>query len=157
MIHLLLDLDSGILFNIFFTITAVLRDRARREIDVVADNSGTPGGREKLGKCAIASLISSQRCNKRVTIERRHINSSRFQRRALGKHRPVVCQIQALACGKGPEIARHACPPKCLRQIRESSDLRPTSHTPLQRHLQVIDSFANGIDFSSNSTYLADV
>ena len=59
--QVLLDLDCWIVFDIFLTIAAVVGDGARHEIDFVAHNTGVPGGCQELGKCAVSSLIGTQR------------------------------------------------------------------------------------------------
>src|SRR5271168_2510979 len=75
------DLDCWIVFDILFAVAAVVGNLARHKIDIVADNAGAPTGCQELGERTFPRLISPQRRDKSVPIERRHIDSAGGQRR----------------------------------------------------------------------------
>jgi len=100
-----LNLYSGIIFDVLFTIAAVVCDPACFEIDIVPDNTGTPRRRQELRERAVSGLIGSQRGNESFPVECRHVVRTGYQRRRKGHDRPIGSQINALACGQQLELA----------------------------------------------------
>jgi hypothetical protein len=80
----LFHLHGGILLDVLFIVGAIVGDCARCEIDVVADNTGTPRGLKEFWKRAIPSLIGSQCFDECLRVERRYIRGAGRQRRAHG-------------------------------------------------------------------------
>ena len=58
-IRALLDFHRRIAFDIFLAITAIVSGLAGHKIDFVAHNTGLPGGRQKLGECALPGLVDA--------------------------------------------------------------------------------------------------
>ena len=59
-IHLFLfHLDGRIAFEVLLAIAPIVGDRTRCEIYIVANNPGSPRGREKVGKRALSGLVGS--------------------------------------------------------------------------------------------------
>src|SRR5262249_1746877 len=106
--------------------TALINDSASFKIHVIAHDTRSPGSVQKFGKCTLAGLIYAKRVDQSYLIEGRHIGGSVDQRAALHDDRTLVRQIEALAGGQRPYIARHACFAQNFGQVGETSDARTT-------------------------------
>jgi hypothetical protein len=82
--------DGGVFLDVFLTITAIVRDRAGAEINVVSDDTRTPRGSQELREGAVASLIDAQGCNQSFVIKQWHVHGARHEWSALRDNRSCV-------------------------------------------------------------------
>ena len=97
---------SEVILGVFLAITAVLRDPAFVEIDMVADDSRPLRAIRNSGK-VLARLVSSQSPDDCVASEYSHVGYVGDQRHTLTPCRHFFCQIDPLAARQTPQIAGH--------------------------------------------------